>query len=141
MSPDIELLGIYLHLSRASQQRGQHIKRDRFLVLSAGIAAGLGLVTITAYCRKLVLEHNPGHMLRHWSSVEEAITDADFLNFCRILRRRYPREKAEQLLIELGIDCEGERAAYYSDEEYAAALLGTNPAQIARQVENSDPDG
>ena len=38
--------------------------------------------------------------------------------------------KAEQLLDELGISSEGERQAYYSDEEYAAALLGTNPAEI-----------
>ena len=141
MSPDIELLGIYLHLSRASEQRGQHIKRGRFLVLSAAIASGLGLPIIAAYCRKLVLGHNPGHMLGHWPSMEQAIKDTDFLNFRRILQRRYPREKAEQLLVNLGIDCEGERDAYYTDEEYAAALLGTNPAQIARRVGASDPDG
>ena len=140
MSPPLELLGIYLHLSRANQQRGQHIKRDRFLVLSAGIASRLELTRIAAYCRKLVLEHNPGHMLKHWSSVEEALTDADFVNFCRILQRRYPRERAEQLLYDLGIDSEGEREAYYTDEEYAAALLGTDLDHIARQVGTSGPD-
>jgi hypothetical protein len=140
MSPPLELLGIYLHLSRASQQRGQKIKRDRFLVLSAGIASRLELTRIAAYCRKLVLEHNPGHMLRHWPSVEEAMTDADFLNFCRILQRRYPRERAEQLLFDLGINSEGERKAYFTDEEYAAALLGTDLDHITRQVGSSGPD-
>ena len=140
MSPPVELLGTYLHLSRAYQQRGQHIKRDRFLVLSAGFAVRLGLATIPAYCRKLVLDHNPGHMLSHWPTVEEAMNDADFLNFCRILQRRYPREKAEHLLFDLGINGEGERKAYYTDEEYAAALLGTNMDQIRRQVGTSDPD-
>ncbi len=140
MSSGIELLGTYLHLSRASQQRGQHIRRDRFLVLSAAFATRLGLESIAAYCRKLVLEHNPGHMLGHWESVEHAITDADFLNFCRILQRRYPLEKAEKMLHDLGIDGEGERDAYYSDEEYAAALLGTTPDEIARQAGTSDPN-
>jgi hypothetical protein len=141
MPADIELLGIYLHLSRASQQRRQQIKRDRCLVLSATIAEKLGLNTIAAYCRKLILDHNPGHMVGHWSSIEDAMTNADFLNFVRIVQRRYPLERAEQMLLEMGISGEGERSAYYTDGEYAAALLGTNLDEIERQVEDSDPDG
>ena len=39
-------------------------------------------------------------------------------------------EKAEQLLQSLDIDAESERRAYYSDYEYAAALLGTTPAAL-----------
>ena len=54
--------------------------------------------------------------------------------------REYPLEKAEKMLHDLGIDGEGERDAYYSDEEYAAALLGTTPDEIARQAGTSDPN-
>jgi hypothetical protein len=80
-------------------------------------------------------------MVGHWSSIEDAMTNADFLNFVRIVQRRYPFERAEQMLLEMGISGEGERNAYYTDGEYAAALLGTNLDEIERQVGNSDPDG
>ena len=61
--------------------------------------------------------------------------DEEFLCFLKQLRRRYPQEKAEQLLQSLDIDAESERRAYYSDYEYAAALLGTTPAALDQEVE------
>ena len=41
--------------------------------------------------------------------------------------------KAEQLMQSLRIEWESERAAYYSDEEYAAALLGLTVDDLVRQ--------
>jgi hypothetical protein len=64
--------------------------------------------------------------------MEEALEDPDFLSILKSIQRRYPQEKAERLLASLGIERGRERDAYYDDEEYAAALLGTTPAELDR---------
>jgi hypothetical protein len=130
MFVSIDLLGVYLHLARASALRRRPQASDRFLILAGGVASWLLLPRIAAYCRQRVLEHNPHHLLGHWGSLEEALQDEDFLHFFRQLQRRYPQEKAERMLSTLEIDMARERAAYYSDEEYAASLLGTNLAML-----------
>ena len=130
MSEPVDLLGTYLHLVRASGLRGRLLVRDRLLVLAGVHAADLGLRRIAAYCRHCVLAHNPQHYFRRWSTVEAALADPDFLYFLRHLHRRYPRERAERMLDALGIERGCERAAYYSDEEYAAALLGIRLDQL-----------
>ena len=71
-------------------------------------------------------------MIGRWESVAEALEDADFLSVLRSIQRRYPQEKAERLLANLGIERGRERDAYYDDEEYAAALLGTTPGELER---------
>ena len=122
-----ETLGLFLHLARASAQRRRMHVRDRLLVIAGAIASQLGLATISARCRDRILEHNPHHMLRNWHCYRVAMEDPDFLHLLKQLQRRYPLEKAERMLDSLGIDLAHERAAYYSDEEYAAALLNTIP--------------
>jgi hypothetical protein len=87
----------------------------------------MDLHSVAAFCRHAVLEHNPAHMVRRWSTLAEALDDEDFLHFLKQLWRRYPPEKAERMLDSLGIDMARERETYYSDDEYAAALLGTTP--------------
>ncbi len=119
-----DLLGIYLHLARASAARQRQEVRDKFLVLAGVLASKLALPRIADKCRADVLAHNPHHLIRRWPDFATACEDSDFLHFLKQLQRRYPLEKAERLLDSLGIECAGERAAYYSDEEYAAALLG-----------------
>ena len=123
-----ETLGIFLHLARASAQRRRPQVRDRLLVIAGAIASQLGLAKIAARCRDRILANNPHHMLRNWHSYSVALQDPDFLHLLKQLQRRYPLEKAERLLASLGIDLARERAAYYSDEEYAAALLHAIPA-------------
>jgi hypothetical protein len=118
---------VYLHLARASELRRRPHVRDRLFVLAAVIAADAGLPRIAAYCRHRVLQHNPHHMIRRWPSLAEALQDADFIYFLRHLQRRFPPEKAERMLEKLDIEMGRERDAYYTDEEYAAALLGTTP--------------
>ena len=69
-------------------------------------------------------------MIGRWESVAEALEDADFLSVLRSIQRRYPQEKAERLLANLGIERGRERDVYYDDEEYAAALLGTTRDEL-----------
>ncbi len=132
MSAASHLLPIYLHLAAASYRRRRPHVRDRFLLLAAAAAAEMRLDPVARRCRKLVLEHNPRHLIGRWPTIEQALLDEEYLCFLRQLRRRYPLEKAEQLLQSLEIDAEHERRAYYSDYEYAAALLGTTPEVLDR---------
>jgi len=117
-------LAVYLHLARASELRRRPHVRDRLILLSAVIAADNGLKRIAAYCRHRVLEHNPHHLVRRWPTMDEALRDPEFIHFLRHLQRRFPPETAERMLETLGIELGRERQAYYSDEEYAASLLG-----------------
>jgi hypothetical protein len=130
MSKPIDILGLYLHLAIASQRRQRPHVRDRLLVIAAMIAARMELRRISAYCRHKILLHNPRHLIGRWPQVEDAIEDPDFQHLLKSLQRRYPQEKAERLLATLGIERGRERDAYYSDEEYAAALLGCTPDQL-----------
>jgi hypothetical protein len=63
-------------------------------------------------------------------SVEVALDDSDFLHLLRSVQRQYPQEKAERLLETLGIERGSERNAYYTDEEFAASLLGVSTAEL-----------
>jgi hypothetical protein len=124
------LLGLYLHLARASRRRNQPLVRDKFLVLAGVIAARMQLDAVADHCRSEILHHNPGHMVRRWPTLAEAIEDSDFLHFLKQLQRRFPQEKAERMLAELGIEMAHERDTYFDDVEYAASLLGISHQQL-----------
>jgi hypothetical protein len=104
--------------------------RDRLFVISAFISARMGLPRIAAYCRRKILEHNPRHIIGRWDRVEAAINQPDFQHVLRNVQRRYPQEKAERMLASLGIERGREREAYFTDEEYAAALLGVTLEEL-----------
>lgn len=126
MSDHVDHLAVYLHLARASELRRRLHVRDRLLVLAAVIAARSGLSRIAAYCRQRILEHNPQHLIRRWETVWHAAGDPEFVHFLRHIERRYPMESAEGMLNSLGVELGRERATYYTDEEYAASLLGVS---------------
>ncbi len=127
------LLSIYLHLASASQRRRRPHVRDRLLLIAGAIASEMGLEDVASYCRQLVLRHNPRHLIRRWPTLGAALEQEDFRSVLKQLRRRYPQEKAERMLQMLGIELGNERAAYYSDLEYAAALLGVTPDDLTQQ--------
>ena len=129
--PPIKLLGVYLHLARASQQRVRPHVQDRLLVIAATIAARLQLPRVAAYCRQKVLAHNRQHLIGNYATVEEALEDSDFLHLLKQLQRRFPAEEAERMLATLGIEQGREWETYYTHEEYAAALLGETPQSLA----------
>jgi len=124
------LLGVYLHLARASQLRMQPMVRDKLLVLAGVQAESMGLAPISALCRKKVLAHNARHMLRDWPTLEVALADERFCTYLKRLNRRYSKERAEHMLDTLGIELGRERELYSNDLEYAAALLDTEPEAI-----------
>ena len=72
--------------------------------------------------------------MRGWPTLAEALADPRFQAYLKQLNRRYSREKIEHMLDSLGIELGHERDAYFSDLEYAAALLDTRPENIADLV-------
>ena len=130
MSDHVDRLAVYLHLARASELRRRMHVRDRLFVLAAVIAARIDLPRIAAHCRQRILEHNPQHLIRRWETVWHAAADPEFVQFLRHIERRYPLESAEGMLSSLGLEMGRERETYYSDEEYAAALLGVSLEQL-----------
>jgi hypothetical protein len=126
MPDPVDMLAIYLHLARASERRRRPHVRDRLLVMAAVEATRAGLLRIAAYCRQLVLQNNAQHLIQRWPTVAAALRDADFRHFLTHLEKRYSRENAEQLMQSLAIERGREREAYYSDEEYAAGIVGVS---------------
>jgi hypothetical protein len=123
-------LGVYLHLAQASRRRRRPLVRDRMLLLAGVVAANMRLDPVAAYCRQTILQHNPQHLVGRWTSLTEALADEEFLAFLKQVRRKYPPEKAERMLASLGLEMARERDAYYSDLEYAAAILGVTPHEL-----------
>lgn len=137
MTPPIELLGTYLHLARAAELRRQPLVRDRVLLLAAVIAAQIDLAPIAAACRERILAHNPGHLIGRWKTVSEAHGEEDFQSLVNQLSTRYGPEHVENLVARLGIERGNERAAYSSDGEFAASLLGMDWEELVRRFGES----
>jgi hypothetical protein len=134
-----EQLGLYLHLARAAELRRQPLVRDRLLLLAGVIAAQApGLAPIAACCRAKILAHNPGHVVARCPTIAKGLETEELASLVTQLARRYGPEQAEQLCIQLGIERGSERAAYYSDGEYAAALLGERWDELVRRY-GADP--
>lgn len=109
------------------------------MLLLAGVtAANMRIDTLANYCRNRILEHSPRHLVGRWPSLPEALVDDEFRSFLKQLRRKYPVEKAEQLLDSLGIEMLNERETYFDDIEYAASILGIDPAVLADQTEKDE---
>jgi hypothetical protein len=139
MDDSIEALATYLHLVRASERRRRPLVRDRLLVLASARAVRLHLPYIAAYCRHLILMHNPHHFVSHWATMTQAMFDEDFLHFLARLERRYPLEKAEKMLASLGMSLGNERDTYYHNAEYAAAILGQTPEALEQMFGDLPP--
>lgn len=143
------MLGVYLHLARASHLRRQPMIRDKLLILSGVQAQEMGLEPISALCRHKILAHNARHLVGQWPTLASALSADEFQSYLKQLGRRYSPEKCEHILHSLGIELGREREAYYSDLEYAAALLDTKPDLIAgilaqdptRSVDTSNAEG
>lgn len=137
MAQTDHFLGLYLHLARAAEQRNRLWVRDKFLLLAGAVAAQAGLADVADECRRRVLAHNPQHLVGHHGSIEAGLDDERFQSFLNQLRRRYNQERCEHMLRSLGISLAREREAYYSDGEYATALLAPSPASGGGQRSGS----
>lgn len=123
-------LVIYLHLARAASRRLRPMAQVRLLLMAAIVAYQLKMHRISEACRAKMLELNQNHMMRRWPTISDALDDDDFRHFLHQVERRYPLEKAEQMMAGLNIDTEHERESYFNDEEYAASLLGVSLASL-----------
>ena len=133
MTPPIDLLATYLYLAEGARLRRQPLVRDRVLLLAAVVAAQINLAPIAAACRELILAHNSQHLVRHWPTIGEALGEEDFQTLVNQLSSRYGPEHVERLVEQLGIERGNERAAYASDGEYAAAILGLDWDDLVRR--------
>jgi hypothetical protein len=118
--------------------RQQPLVRAKLLVLAGVQAQEMGLEQISALCRHRILAQNPRHLVRRWPTIEEALGTEPFQTHLKQLRRRYSREKIEHMIDSLGIEMGKEREAYFSDSEYAAALMNTRIEAID-QILAEDP--
>jgi hypothetical protein len=92
------VLEVYQDLASWYEQRGQAQLRDRFLVLAADAALSSGRVEEAERLRSRLLQQNPHHLLKPYTSLAEAIKVPAVLDYVADLRRSYPAEVAEQQL-------------------------------------------
>jgi hypothetical protein len=88
----------YRELAEDYGRQGQAQMRDRFLVLAADAAMAAGQAEEAERLRGRLLQHNPHHLLKPYSSFAEAMKSTDVQNYIGALRRNHPQEKAENLL-------------------------------------------
>ncbi len=100
---DETAIGAFARLAEISQQKGQFIQRDKFLLLTGIAACRAGCIDIAARCRDIVLAHNPQHLIRRYDSLPDALRSDDFETFHNQLERFCTFEKAEYLLSEFDI--------------------------------------
>ena len=124
MTDTFNELILNLRLAQAFKTKWRLPDRDRALVLAAVRACELDIPPLAAFCRKLVLQNNHGHMVRKWDSIQLALEDPDFLHFCKQLERKLPVDQAETTLQELGVKCDLVAENFPDDASYAAAVLG-----------------
>jgi hypothetical protein len=89
---------VYRELAEDYGRQGQNQMRDRFLVLAADAALAAGQAEEAESLRSRLLQHNPHHLLKPYSSFAEAMKSTDVQNYVGTLRRTHPYEKAEKLL-------------------------------------------
>ena len=126
MVNQLQELVLFLRLAQAFKNRLQMSDRDRALVLAGTYASMLGMHPVAEFCRKLILQNNHGHMLRKWPTFAKAIEEPDFATFLKQVRRRFPTERAETQLVELGYECDVRKADYDTTEEFVAAIMGVD---------------
>ncbi len=131
----VQELALYLRLAQAFKNKMEMLNRDRALVLAGVCAAILEMKGIAAFCRKLILQNNHGHMMKRWPTFTDALQAEDFHVFLKQIRRRFPVERAEITLVELGYQCDIRPEDYNSDEEYAAAVMGVDHEWITEHFE------
>ena len=124
MVNQLQELVLFLRLAQAFKKRLKMSDRDRALVLAGTYAAMLQKHSVAEFCRKLILQNNHGHMLRKWPNFAHAIKEPDFGTFLKQVRRRFPTEKAETLLEELGYECDVRETDHDCEDDYVAAVMG-----------------
>jgi len=117
---------IFARLAQAFKNRLQMQDRDRALIMVGVCASMLEMEVIANFCRQLILQNNHGHMLKRFENFREALRTEDFVTFLKQVRRKLPTEKAENLLVEFGYQCDVKRRDYTDPDVYIAAVMGVD---------------
>jgi len=94
-------LQVYKELADWYDQQGQAAMRDRFLILAAEAALTSGDAEGAERLRQRLLQSNPHHMLKPFSSFAQALQSTNIQIYIRDLQVNYPPETAEALLHDL----------------------------------------
>jgi hypothetical protein len=113
----------YAKLAAVSQERGQYLGRNRFLVLAGAAACRAGWPEVAERCRQLVLENNAAHLVGKSATFADALRDVEFQPFLKQLERLCPLETAEHLLRGLGLETGIPPGDSHDAGAFALALL------------------
>jgi hypothetical protein len=94
-------LQVYRELADWYERQGQAAMRDRFLILAAGAASEAGETAEAERLRQRLLQGNPHHMLKPFSSFAQALQSTNIQIYIHDLQVNYPAETAENLLLSL----------------------------------------
>src|SRR5262245_30699397 len=92
-----QTLRTYQELAIWHEEHGPPHVRDRFLILAADAARDAGHDDEAERLRRRLLDLNPHHMLRPFTSFVEALGSPDVRNYVNDLRHSYPPDLADEL--------------------------------------------
>jgi hypothetical protein len=116
-------LRVYKELADWYERQGHAAMRDRFLVLAAEAAFSSGNPDEAERLRQRLLQGNPHHMLKPFSSFAQAMQSTNIQIYIHDLQANYPPQTAEELLHDLR---SGTTPAPPAADE-RDALIGTGP--------------
>ena len=91
-------LQVYRELADWYERQGQPAMRDRFLILAAETAFSAGKPDEAERLRQRLLQGNPHHMLKPFSSFSQALQSTNVQIYIHDLQVNYPPATAENLL-------------------------------------------
>jgi hypothetical protein len=94
-------LQVYKELADWYERQGQPAMRDRFLILAAEAAFSAGKPDEAERLRQRLLQGNPHHMLKPFSSFAQALQSTNIQIYIHDLQVNYPPETAGDLLHKL----------------------------------------
>jgi hypothetical protein len=92
------IVRVYEDLADVHERTGQAKLRDWFLVLAADAALAGGNSREAERLRGRLLQANPHHLLKPFTSFAEALQSPDIRGYVADLRRAYPPDAAKKLL-------------------------------------------
>lgn len=116
-------LRVYRELADWYERQGHAAMRDRFLVLAAEAAFSSGNPDEAERLRQRLLQGNPHHMLKPFSSFAQAMQSTNIQIYIHDLQANYPPQTAEELLQDLR---SGTTPAPPAADE-GDTLIGTGP--------------
>jgi hypothetical protein len=101
---------IYQELALRYERQHEQRLRDVFYLLAADVAFASGRGDEAERIRQRMLEANPNSLVRPFPSFAAALQSLDIQDYLADLRRQYPPEEAEKLLIKVRANPLGQRS-------------------------------